>query len=415
MEIYEVGGCIRDELMGITPKDRDYVVVGSTPEEMIELGYKQVGESFPVFLSETGDEYALARTEISIGPSHTDFKVDFSSEVTLEQDLKRRDLTINAIAKSEDGVIHDPYNGIKHIESKIFRVTSSQSFEEDPLRVLRLARFAARFGPEWTIDPSTKLIAARMDLSTLNGDRIQKELIRALMEPYPVLFFKTLVELNALHKVFPELNNLRFSPEKLEYHGERDTFAHTMLVLKVTRALDGCTEDRMIAALLHDFGKMRSHEAPRFVGHENEIQMVDDFCEKYRCTASARSLARMFMKYHMRLHNLRKMKPVKIVRLIKAISRNIDDIIMLGIADHMGRIAKDTQEIGHLERLKDQHDVVMSIRLTESEMQGLSGEAIGMKLEQKRVKALKEFNNMSKEERRTFLTTANSNETTKES
>ena len=390
MKIYKVGGCIRDELMNIKPKDIDYVVVGSTSLEMTNLGYKNAGKFFPVFFHpETGDEYALARTEISTGPSYTDFKVDHNPDITLEEDLKRRDLTINSIAKNETDEFVDPFDGMTDVKNKVFRMTSPKAFAEDPVRILRLARFAARFGPEWTIDPATILVAACCDLSGLQADRIQKELSRALMEPYPRLFFDTLVEVNALHKVFPEIDLMRYSRESPKYHGEGNTYEHTMLVLTEIRNMQGYTYERAIAALLHDMGKTRSKQAPKFHGHENHLDMVTDFCNKYRCTSSARKLATVFMKNHMKLHNLRVMKPIKIVRLLEQIKNYFPDVLALGYADDYGRITDIPRDMTALSHLTVQFEQFKSVKITQDEILGKSGKQIAQYLERKRSEFVK--------------------------
>ena len=221
MKIYEVGGAVRDELLGLTPKDRDYVVVGSTPEEMLSLGYKQVGANFPVFLHpETGDEYALARTEESTGQRYQDFDCYFGKDVTIEQDLERRDLTINAIAKDIDtGELIDPFYGVDDIKRKMLRQTSV-AFAEDALRVLRLARFWARFGKEWTIHPDTITLCNQMYkqglLESLTPERVWIETQKALQTKTPSLYFRFLFKYN----IFPEITDMWNCPQRTDHHPE---------------------------------------------------------------------------------------------------------------------------------------------------------------------------------------------------
>jgi tRNA nucleotidyltransferase (CCA-adding enzyme) len=207
MKIYMVGGAVRDKLMGIKPKDVNFVVVGSSPEEMVTNGLKQVGADFPVFLDEIGVEYALARTERKTGPGHSGFETNHGKDVTLEEDLARRDLTINAIAEDEDGNIIDPFGGQADIQNKVLRHVSA-AFSDDPVRVLRLARFRARFG-DWKIEPATSYLCRRMvrngELNHLTSERVLKEMEKALGEPYPHLFFETLAEIGALQVIMPEI------------------------------------------------------------------------------------------------------------------------------------------------------------------------------------------------------------------
>lgn len=250
-QVYKVGGAVRDELLGLPAKDEDFVAIGFTVQEFLDMGYEQVGKDFPVFLHPvTHHEYALARRERSTGNSYLDFTVD-TSNVSLEEDLSRRDLTINAIAKDSDGNYIDPYNGIKDLNGKILRHVSD-AFKEDPVRVLRIARFKARYGYEWRIHPTTKLLVDTMheQLKALQPDRVFKEAYNAMREPNPELFFKALDEMQVLHIVFPEIADLKSYREGSVWHNEPNVFEHTMMMLRKT---DDPTVRWM--ALYHDICK----------------------------------------------------------------------------------------------------------------------------------------------------------------
>ena len=311
MKTYLCGGAVRDMLMGLEPKDRDYVVVGSSPSDMLAAGFSQVGADFPVFLHpETGDEYALARREKKTGTGYLGFTSEFGVDVTLEEDLGRRDLTINSMALEEDPSdrfwgyrLHDPFNGEDDLDDKVLRHTSN-AFEEDPVRVLRLARFRARLGSEWTVAPETVSLVASMAkrgvLNELTAERVWKELSRALMEPHPRLFFDTLLECDALHVLFPEVYRLKTALEARRWHPEGDAYEHTMLVL--TQAANKWFDmEARLACLVHDFGKglTRRDQLPKHYGHEmSGVAVAKSFCDRLTVPSKMRDRAMKTTRYH---------------------------------------------------------------------------------------------------------------------
>lgn len=275
MKIYLVGGCVRDQLLGLKTKDRDWVVVGSTPEEMLELGYRQVGKDFPVFLHpKTNEEYALARTERKTSAGYSGFSFHTAADVTLEEDLIRRDLTINAIALSNKDELIDPFNGMDDIEAKILRHVSP-AFVEDPVRILRVARFAARFAElDFNIADETQQLMAEMvnngEVDSLVPERVWQETMHALNEKIPARYFEVLRDCGALAKLFPEIDQLWGVPQTEKYHPEIDTGIHTMMVLTQAAKLSNDPKVRF-AALVHDLGKgiTPKHEWPRHIAHES--------------------------------------------------------------------------------------------------------------------------------------------------
>ena len=282
MKIYLVGGAVRDILMGREPSDRDYVVVGSTPEEMESAGFKQVGKDFPVFLHpDTGEEYALARTEMKDGVGYNGFSVDFSPEVTLEEDLSRRDLTINAIAFDMDTCeFVDPFNGQDDIKNKVLRKVSD-AFGDDPVRVLRLARFLARFGEEWEVDYYTEALCHRLmhkESEHMTAERVWAETHKALDEYDSHLFFEFMCKFDT--KWFSWLKQMRDVPQPKQHHPEGDVFIHTMLSLRQAEDLLPCTK---FAVLLHDIGKYYCmKENGTLHGHEKEgVRYVEEVCDMF--------------------------------------------------------------------------------------------------------------------------------------
>lgn len=321
MQIYLVGGAVRDKLLGLEVKDRDWVVVGSTPEEMQEQAYKAVGKDFPVFLHpETKEEYALARTERKSGKGYKGFTFHTSPDVTLEDDLIRRDLTINAIAEDENGAIIDPYNGQADLENKILRHVS-QAFTEDPLRVLRVARFAARFG--FKVAPETmrlmKEISISGELKTLSMERVWQETERALGGKYPSRFLLVLRSCGALQQLFPEIEALFGIPQPKEHHPEIDTGIHTLMTLNQCSRL---TEDKRIrfAAMVHDLGKATSpkDKLPAHHGHEERgVKIIQTLCKRIKVPNQYRDLAVQVSRHHLDCHRVEEMKASTIVKKLE--------------------------------------------------------------------------------------------------
>jgi len=322
MKIYRVGGAVRDELLGRPISDRDYVVVGATPEEMIARGFRPVGRDFPVFLHpESGDEYALARTERKSGRGYHGFTFHVAPDVTLEEDLGRRDLTINAMALDEEGTLIDPYDGAQDLSEGILRHVSP-AFAEDPLRVLRVARFAARFG--FAVAPETEAlmrsIAAGGEIATLVPERVWQELARALMEPHPSRFFVVLRSCGALKLLLPEVDALFGVPQPVAHHPELDTGVHVLQALDYAAAASDALPVRY-AVLTHDLGKGATARAdwPRHVAHEQKsVRLVEAMSDRLRAPADCRELALLTARYHGTVHRASELRPATLLDLLLA-------------------------------------------------------------------------------------------------
>lgn len=314
MQIYRVGGYVRDTLLGIQPKDTDYVVVNSSTKEMEALNYKQVGDSFPVFLHpETGEEYALARIERKTSAGYNGFEVK-TENVTLYDDLKRRDLTINSMAMKDDGTIMDPFNGHQDLIDKKLRHTS-EAFKEDPIRVLRLARFKAQFGPLWSIHSTTKVLINSMhsELRSLQPERVWKEVEKALNCPYPDQFFKSLLEMNVLHIVFPSIWSMVICMENSKWHQESSVFEHTMRMLSM--ATEGSLRLKL-ATLYHDIAKPPlRYENGHGGGHEDISYINANNLITLRMPAKLRSDIELLVQNHIRLAMIPELTTKKILKL----------------------------------------------------------------------------------------------------
>lgn len=314
MKTYCVGGAVRDELLGLPVKDKDFVVVGATPPAMLDAGYRPVGKDFPVFLHpKTHDEYALARTERKTGAGYKGFAVHASPEVTLEEDLARRDLTINAIAKDVDGKLIDPFNGVADLKTRTLRHVSD-AFAEDPVRILRAARFAARF-TEFSVAPETLKLMQQMvqngEVDALVPERIWQELSKGLMEQKPSRMFEVLRACGALQKILPELDKLWGVPQPPQHHPEIDTGVHVMMVIDYA-AKQNFTLPVRFAALMHDLGKGTTPAdlLPRHIGHEvRSVDLLKDICKRLRAPNDCRELAHIVAKFHGKLHQTSKMRP----------------------------------------------------------------------------------------------------------
>ena len=313
MNIYCVGGAVRDELLGLPIQDRDYVVVGATPEAMVKLGYRPVGKDFPVFLHpDTQEEYALARTERKTAKGYKGFQVHASPDVTLEQDLARRDLTINAMAKTADGEMIDPFDGQRDIQAKVLRHVST-AFVEDPVRILRLARFAARFTEFCVADETMQLMREMVDsgeVDALVPERVWQELSKGIMEAKPSCMFEVLRSCGALARIFPELDRLWGVPQPTQYHPEIDTGIHVMLVVDYA-AQQGFSLPVRFAALTHDLGKGTTPKdvLPRHIGHEmRSVALLKDVVKRLRVPNDCKELAMMVAQFHGKLHAVAHMK-----------------------------------------------------------------------------------------------------------
>jgi tRNA nucleotidyltransferase (CCA-adding enzyme) len=322
VQVYQVGGAVRDELLGLPVQDRDYVVVGATPEEMVKLGYRPVGKDFPVFLHpRTHEEYALARTERKTTRGYKGFLVYAEPEVTLEQDLARRDLTINAIARDDAGGIIDPYHGVSDIKAGILRHVS-RAFVEDPVRILRVARFAARF-ERFSIAPETLELMREMvsngEVDALVPERVWQELAKGLMECRPSRMFNALRECGALARILPELDRLFGVPQPEQYHPEIDTGIHVMMVVDCAAA-HGCPLEVRFAALTHDLGKGTTPQAewPRHIAHEQRsFELIKPLCERLRVPNACRDLALVTARFHGVAHRAQELRAETLLKLFQ--------------------------------------------------------------------------------------------------
>ncbi len=348
MKIYCVGGAVRDALLGLPVQDRDWVVVGATPEEMLARGFQPVGKDFPVFLHpQTHEEYALARTERKSGHGYHGFTFYTAPEVTLEEDLARRDLTINAIAQAEDGTLIDPFGGQADLQRKILRHVSP-AFAEDPVRILRVARLMARF-TDFTIAPETLALMRTMvdngEVDHLVPERVWQEIARGLMEKRPSRMFESLRACGALAKLIPELDRLWGMPQRADFHPEIDTGRHVMLVIDMAARL-GLSLPARFAALTHDLGKglTPAEILPRHIGHEaRSVELIKPLCARLRVPAACRDLALLVARHHGEIHQIAELTPqtrLKILESCDALRRpeRFEEILAACEADFRGRL-----------------------------------------------------------------------------
>ena len=400
MKIYQVGGAVRDKLLGLPVKDRDWLVVGGAPEEMLALGYKPVGKDFPVFLHpETHEEYALARTERKTAPGYKGFVFNTSPEVTLEEDLQRRDITINAIAEDEDGNIIDPFHGRVDLKQGILRHVSP-AFVEDPLRVLRVARFAARF--DFTVADETIQLMSEIsqsgELSALVPERVWTELEKCLNEKFPVRFFDVLRQCEALEKIFPEIDRLFGIPQPEEYHPEIDCGIHTMMVLEQACQL---TDDPCIrfASLVHDLGKGTTpkEELPAHKGHEERgVKLVKALCKRFRIPNRYRDLAVIVARHHLDCHRIREMRPATILKKLEAMDafRRPDRFMQFLVAceaDARGRKGLENRDYLQAGYFQSMLDAAVRIEMENIAGRDISGEDIAAEIRSLRKKAIEDM------------------------
>ena len=353
MQVYCVGGAVRDELLGLSVQDRDFVVVGSTPTEMELAGYKPVGKDFPVFLHpNTRDEYALARTERKTAKGYKGFQVHADPDVTLEQDLARRDLTINAIAKDESGHLIDPYSGIQDLKDKVLRHVSP-AFSEDPVRILRAARFAARF-IDFDVAPATMDLMREMvekgEVDALVPERVWQEISKGLMEEKPSRMFEVLRACGALKKIMPELDALWGVPQPANHHPEIDTGVHVMMVIDYAASKQYQLPVRF-AALMHDLGKGTTPKdiLPRHIGHEQRsVDLLQALCKRLRVPNDCKELAHIVAKFHGKVHQMEEMRPETLLQFLvesDAIRQpqRFGDFLLACECDIRGRTGYETQ------------------------------------------------------------------------
>ena len=403
MQIYLVGGAVRDRLLGIAAGDRDWVVVGATPEKMIRKGYKQVGKDFPVFLHpETKEEYALARTERKSGHGYGGFDVHCDPGVTLEEDLMRRDLTINAMAQDEQGHLIDPYGGQADLEQCRLRHVSD-AFSEDPLRVLRTARFASRYSQlGFSIADETLILMAQIvnseELAYLPAERVLTELTRSLSEPSPEVFIRVLRECGALARLLPEVDALFGVPQNPQYHPEVDTGEHLLLALAQAAKL-GASIDARFAVLLHDLGKAATpkSELPRHIGHEvRGLALIKNVCNRLGASKNQRELALLVSEFHTHCHRALELRGKTLMKLFNATDairrpQRFEEFLQACEADARGRLGLERQPYEQVGYLRRALTLVDSVSVADPLFDGLSGKEIGLELEAERVRRLSHF------------------------
>jgi len=401
MKIYLVGGAVRDALLGRVAGDRDYVVVGATPDKMLALGYQPVGKDFPVFLHpQTKDEYALARSERKTAAGYHGFVFHTDADVTLEQDLIRRDFTINAIAQDADGGLIDPFHGRQDIENKILRHVSP-AFGEDPVRILRAARFMARFAPlGFTIAPETLALMRQMvaegEVDALVSERVWQEMKRALEEPMPSAFIQTLRDCGALKILLPEVDALFGVPQRIEFHPEVDAGLHTQMVCDMAATL--APGDALIgfSALTHDLGKALSpkEDLPKHIGHEKSgLAPLDDVCRRFKVPVEYRDLAEICCREHLNIHRLDELRPGSLHDLLARCDgfRKPDRIAQLGLvceADKRGRLGLENTAYPSRALLEKVHKAALSITFKDIDSTGLHGPQISEAMRRARIKAI---------------------------
>ncbi len=400
MKIYLVGGAVRDGLLRLPVKDKDWVVVGATPQEMLDAGYQQVGKDFPVFLHpKSREEYALARTERKSGQGYTGFTCYAAPDVTLEQDLLRRDLTINAIAQDEHGEFIDPYNGRADIEKRLLRHVSP-AFNEDPLRVLRVARFAARYAHlNFQIAPETQalmsVMAANGELEHLTPERVWKETENALTSRNPQVYFDVLRKCGALKVLFPEIDALFGVPAPEKWHPEIDTGIHVLMTLAIAAQLSPEVDVRF-ATLCHDLGKGLTPKEfwPRHHGHGPAgVKLVEQLCQRMRVPNEIRDLAKLVAEYHDLIHTISILQPKTIVKLFDAIDawrkpHRIEQVALTSEADARGRTGFEASDYPQGRLLRAAWIAAQSVTNKEVIDDGFSGPAIRTELNRRRIAAV---------------------------
>ena len=400
MKIYLVGGAVRDGLLRLPVKDKDWVVVGATPQEMLDAGYQQVGKDFPVFLHpKSREEYALARTERKSGQGYTGFTCYAAPDVTLEQDLLRRDLTINAIAQDERGEFIDPYHGRADIEKRLLRHVSP-AFNEDPLRVLRVARFAARYAHlNFQIAPETQALmsamAANGELEHLTPERVWKETENALTSRNPQVYFDVLRKCGALKVLFPEIDALFGVPAPEKWHPEIDTGIHVLMTLSIAAQLSPEVDVRF-ATLCHDLGKGLTPKEfwPRHHGHGPAgVKLVERLCQRMRVPNEIRDLAKLVAEYHDLIHTIAILQPKTIIKLFDAIDawrkpQRVEQVALTSEADARGRTGFEASDYPQGRLLRAAWIAAQSVTNKEVIDDGFSGPAIRDELTRRRIAAV---------------------------
>ena len=397
---YLVGGAVRDELLGRPVTERDWVVVGATPEEMIRRGFRAVGKDFPVFLHpETSEEHALARTERKTGAGYHGFAVHAAPDVTLEEDLARRDLTINAMARAPDGALIDPYGGRRDLEARVLRHIT-EAFAEDPVRILRLGRFAARLGPDgFTVADETLALCRRMveagEADALVPERVWQELARALIEAAPRRFFEVLRACVALARVLPEVDALFGVPQRPEFHPEVDTGEHTLRAVDAAAQLGAPLEARF-AVLLHDVGKALTppEELPRHAGHDARgVAPAEEACRRLRVPRDCRDLAVLVTRHHLTVQRALELRAGTVVDLLEAIDafrrpERLEPFLVACEADHRGRGGQEEAPWPQGGLLRRAHAAAAAVTAAPFVAEGLQGPEIGRAVREARCRAV---------------------------
>ena len=408
MKVYLVGGAVRDQLLGLPVKDRDWIVVGAVPATLLSLGYQQVGKDFPVFLNpKTKEEYALARTERKSSAGYTGFICDFSPTITLEQDLIRRDLTINAMAQSEDGEIIDPYGGKQDLENRILRHISP-AFSEDPLRVLRVARFAARYHSlGFKIASETLALMAELaqsgELQHLTAERVWLETEKALNEKNPEIYFETLHKTGALRVLFPEIDALYGVPNPVKHHPEVDSFIHTMLVLKQSVNL---TENNPIlnksavrfAAICHDLGKALTPQniLPHHYGHEQAgIKPTRALCKRLKVPSYFQELAELTCEFHTHIHKAFELRAETVITLFNRFDvwrkpQRFQEFLQVCLADTRGRTGFENKDYPQIDYINQLLQAANEVDVRQIIADGFEKQEIRNELTKRRILAIKQ-------------------------
>lgn len=403
MKIYLVGGAVRDKLLDYPSDENDWVVVGGSPQEMIDQGFQPVGQDFPVFINpKTGEEYALARTERKSGHGYQGFSFYTAPDISLEDDLVRRDLTINAMAEDEDGQIIDPYGGLQDLNDKMLRHVSD-AFIEDPLRILRVARFAARYHHlGFTIAPETMSLMQNLvrsgELAHLVAERLWKETERALCERSPDIFIQVLRDCGALAELFPEVEKLFGVPQRADYHPEVDTGIHTLMSLQQAARLSNCAKVRF-SVLVHDLGKGITPDdvLPSHKGHEARgLPLVKDVCDRFKVPNEHRQLAMVVTEFHLLCHKALELRPETILKLLKGLgalksAERFEDFLLCCEADARGRTGFEDRDYPSSDYLRQARQVVINTDISDLLNAGVSGAEIGQQLSLRQTAKLTEF------------------------
>jgi tRNA nucleotidyltransferase (CCA-adding enzyme) len=400
MQVYLVGGAVRDALLGLPVKERDWVVVGSTRDELLGLKYREVGRDFPVFLHpDSHEEYALARLERKVSPGYRGFAVEFGPQVTLEEDLARRDLTINAIAEAQDGSLLDPYNGRRDLQARVLRHVSP-AFIEDPVRILRVARFAARFAYlDFHVAPETmelmRAMVERGEVNALVAERVWQETEKALHEPGASVFFKVLRECGALKVIYPEIDALFGVPQPEKWHPEIDTGVHTLMVLDQAVRLSTDVTVRF-AALVHDLGKATTPHAewPGHKGHEERsVALIGVLSERLRLPKEYRDLSVIVARYHGNVHRAFDLRPKTILGILEKTDafrrpERFAQALLACEADSRGRLGLENIPYPQREYLQAARDTAAAIKPTPQDIAENAGPQIAERLHARRLEAI---------------------------